>query len=283
MSTLSLISRNRCFNGEQRYYSHHAVTTESQMTFSVYLPDEAIAGKMCPAIVYLSGLTCNADNVTHKGHFQELCSELGIIFIAPDTSPRGEDVPNDERYYVGQGASYYVDATKAPWSTHFNMQSYIIEELYDLIRSHFPISSVGITGHSMGGHGALLLGFKYPSKFVSVSAIAPVAEASSSEWGQVAFGAYFGNDDSNWSQHDATQAIRTAGKQYSSILVDQGEADEFYLDGKLQTEKLHQACLAVKQPLTLRYQAEHDHSYYFIQTVLADHIRHHYQAAMMHG
>lgn len=283
MATLTLKSNNRCFDGEQRYYTHTSKATQSEMTFSIYLPDRAIAGKLCPAILYLSGLTCSPDNVTHKAHFQKLCSELGIIFIAPDTSPKGDEVPNDDRYYVGQGASYYVDATSAPWSEHFNMQRYIIDELYDLMRSQFPISSVGITGHSMGGHGALLLGFKYPSKFVSVSAIAPVCEASSSSWGEEAFTEYFGADKSAWTQHDAVQAILAAGKQYSSILVDQGAADEFYLEGKLQPEKLQQVCLKVTQPLTLRYQAGFDHSYYFIETVMADHIRHHHQAALIHG
>ena len=179
-------SVNRCFDGEQRYYSHQSAATKTPMTFSIYLPDEALAGQRCPAILYLSGLTCNADNVTHKAHFQQKCSELGMIFIAPDTSPRsseGNDVANDERYFVGQGASYYVDATQAPWAEHFNMQSYIVDELYDLLRSEFPIDSIGITGHSMGGHGALLLGFKFPGKFVSVSALSPVCAASESAWG----------------------------------------------------------------------------------------------------
>ena len=280
-------SVNRCFDGEQRYYSHQSAATKTPMTFSIYLPDEALAGQRCPAILYLSGLTCNADNVTHKAHFQQKCSELGMIFIAPDTSPRSSEgierseVPNDERYFVGQGASYYVDATQAPWAEHFNMQSYIVDELYDLLRSEFPIHSIGITGHSMGGHGALLLGFKFPGKFVSVSALSPVCAASESAWGQAAYTEYFGDDKSLWAQADASQIIEQFGQQYSSILVDQGAADEFLADGQLQTSKLQQACTNAKQPLTLRYQAGHDHSYYFIQTVINEHIEHHWRMAQL--
>ena len=283
-SKLNEVSVNRCFDGEQHYYSHQSSATKTPMTFSIYLPDEALAGNLCPALLYLSGLTCNADNVTHKAHFQQRCSELGMIFIAPDTSPRSTDtieVANDERYFVGQGASYYVDAVEAPWSEHFNMQSYIVEELYDLLRSEFPISSIGITGHSMGGHGALLLGFKYPSKFVSVSALSPVCSASESAWGQAAFTEYFGEDKSLWQQADASKVIEQAGQHYASLLVDQGAADNFLAEGQLQTEKLQQACDKAKQPLTLRYQAGHDHSYYFIQTVINDHIWHHYRMAQL--
>ncbi|MGM8897401.1 MULTISPECIES: S-formylglutathione hydrolase [unclassified Psychrobacter] len=277
-------SVNRCFDGEQHYYSHQSTATKTSMTFSIYLPDEALAGKDCPAILYLSGLTCNADNVTHKAHFQQRCSELGMIFIAPDTSPRSsedDDVPNDERYFVGQGASYYVDATCAPWAKNFNMQSYIVDELYDLLRSEFPISSIGVTGHSMGGHGALLLGFKFPSKFVSVSALSPVSAASESAWGEAAYTEYFGDDKAQWTQADATQTIKSVGRKYSSLLVDQGAADNFLAEGQLQTPKLQEACEEAKQPLTLRYQAGHDHSYYFIQTVINDHIEHHWRMAQL--
>ncbi|MBO1517035.1 S-formylglutathione hydrolase [Psychrobacter halodurans] len=281
-SQLTQLSVNRCFDGEQHYYSHQSTATKTAMTFSIYLPDEALAGRRCPAVLYLSGLTCNADNVTHKAHFQQKCSELGMIFIAPDTSPRSSesvDVPNDERYFVGQGASYYVDAAQAPWSEHFNMQSYIVDELYDLLRSEFPIDSIGVTGHSMGGHGALLLGFKFPSKFVSVSALSPVCAASESAWGEAAFTEYFGDDKAQWEQADAANTIEKVGQQYASILVDQGAADSFLADGQLQTNKLLDACEKAKQPLTLRYQAGHDHSYYFIQTFINDHIEHHWRMA----
>lgn len=284
-------SANRCFDGEQHYYSHQSSATKTLMTFSIYLPDKALTGQRCPAIMYLSGLTCNADNVTHKAHFQKKCSELGVIFIAPDTSPRSSpdtnaentsaenEVPNDERYFVGQGASYYVDASCAPWSENFNMQSYIVDELYDLLRAEFAISSIGIMGHSMGGHGALLLGFKFPSKFVSVSALSPVCAASESAWGQAAFTEYFGEDKALWQQFDASHTIETVGQQYSTILVDQGAADDFLAQGQLQPTKLQQACEKAQQPLTLRYQAGHDHSYYFIQSVMDDHIHHHCKAA----
>lgn len=279
---LTKVSRNRCFEGEQHYYSHHSTSTKTPMTFSIYLPDEALTGQRCPAILYLSGLTCNADNVTHKAHFQEKCSELGMIFIAPDSSPRNsedEEIANDKRYFVGQGASFYVDATCAPWSENFNMQSYIVDELYDLLRAEFAISSIGIMGHSMGGHGALLLGFKFPSKFVSVSALAPVCAASESAWGQAAFTEYFGKDQSAWQDSDASLTIEQVGQQYLNILVDQGADDEFLAEGQLQTTKLQQACVKAKQPLTLRYQAGHDHSYYFIQSMMDDHITHHCKAA----
>lgn len=281
---LTQTSTNRCFDGEQHYYSHQSLATKTEMSFSIYLPDEALAGQLCPAILYLSGLTCNADNVTHKAHFQRKCSELGIIFIAPDTSPRSSEsvkVSNDERYFVGQGASYYVDATQAPWADNFNMKSYIVDELYDLLRSEFAISSIGIMGHSMGGHGALLLGFTCPSKFVSVSALSPVCAASESAWGQAAYAEYFGDDKAVWQQFDASYAIAKAGQQYASILVDQGGADEFLAQGQLQTVKLQQACEQAQQPLTLRYQAGHDHSYYFIQTVIEDHIWHHWRMAQL--
>ncbi|WP_435979064.1 S-formylglutathione hydrolase [Psychrobacter sp. DM4] len=283
-SQMTQISVNRCFDGEQHYYRHESPATKTSMTFSIYLPDEALAGQRCPAILYLSGLTCNADNVTHKAHFQQKCSELGMIFIAPDTSPRSSDddeVPDDERYFVGQGASYYVDATKAPWSENFNMQSYIVDELYDLLRSEFAISSIGIMGHSMGGHGALLLGFKFPSKFVSVSALSPVCAASESDWGQAAYTEYFGDDKELWTQADAAHTIARVGQQYAGVLVDQGAADNFLAEGQLQTEKLQQACDKAEQPLTLRYQAGHDHSYYFIQTVINDHIWHHWRMAQL--
>ncbi|WP_201583736.1 S-formylglutathione hydrolase [Psychrobacter sp. HII-4] len=281
-SQLTQLSVNRCFDGEQHYYSHQSTATKTAMTFSIYLPDEALAGRRCPAVLYLSGLTCNADNVTHKAHFQQKCSELGMIFIAPDTSPRSSDdidVADDERYFVGQGASYYVDAAQAPWSEHFNMQSYIVDELYDLLRSEFPIDSIGVTGHSMGGHGALLLGFKFPSKFVSVSALSPVCAASESAWGEAAFTEYFGDDKAQWAQADAAKTIEKVGQQYTSILVDQGAADNFLADGQLQTNKLLDACEKAKQPLTLRYQAGHDHSYYFIQTFINDHIEYHWRMA----
>lgn len=283
-SKLTQVSANRCFDGEQHYYSHDSSATKTAMTFSIYLPDEALRGQRCPAILYLSGLTCNADNVTHKAHFQQKCSELGIIFIAPDSSPRSSDeseVPNDERYFVGQGASYYVDATQAPWATHFNMQSYIVEELYDLLRAEFAITSIGIMGHSMGGHGALMLGFKYPGKFVSVSALAPVCAASESAWGQAAYTEYFGDDKTAWQDSDAAHTIEKVGQQYPSILVDQGGADNFLAEGQLQPSKLQQACEKAQQPLTLRYQAGHDHSYYFIQTVINDHIWHHFRMAQL--
>ena len=279
---LTQVSSNRCFVGEQYYYSHQSEATKTPMSFSIYLPDKALLGQSCPAILYLSGLTCNADNVTHKAHFQQQCSELGMIFIAPDTSPRsseGSDVANDERYFVGQGASYYVDATQAPWANNFNMQSYIVDELYELLRAEFAISSIGIMGHSMGGHGALLLGFKFPNKFISVSALSPVCAASESAWGQAAFTEYFGEDKSAWQQADASFIIEQVGQQYSHILVDQGADDEFLADGQLQTPKLQQACQNAQQPLTLRYQAGYDHSYYFIQSMMEDHIDHHYKAA----
>lgn len=281
--TLHLISKNRCFQGEQRYYQHDSEVTKSTMSFSIYLPDEALAGQACPTVLYLSGLTCSPDNVTHKGHFQQKCSELGVIFIAPDTSPKGDDIPDDERYYLGQAASYYVNATQAPWQTNYQMQSYLVEELYDLVREHFSISSIGIMGHSMGGHGALMLGFKFPSQFVSVSAIAPICSASSSQWGQEGFAMYLGEDSALWANYDAAHVIAQANSKFNDLLVDQGQADEFYKQGQLQPQKLIQACEQVEQPLTYRLHAGFDHSYYFIKTVMPDHIEYHWQKAQLHG
>ena len=285
-SALTQVSVNRCFDGEQHYYRHQSSSTNTPMTFSIYLPDEALAGQLCPAVLYLSGLTCNADNVTQKAHVQQKCSELGMIFIAPDTSPRSDtdnniEVADDERFFVGQAASYYVNATQAPWAEHYQMQTYIVDELYDLLRSEFAISSIGIMGHSMGGHGALLLGFTYPSKFISVSAIAPLCAASRSTWGKVAYQEYFGDDQEKWDAADASKVIIKAGRQYNQLLVDQGGADDFYLQGELQPEALQAACKEAEQPLTLRYQAGFDHSYYFVQSIIADHIEHHFRMAQL--
>lgn len=280
--SLTLTASNRCFQGEQRYYQHSSTSTSSPMSFSIYLPDAALARQPCTAIMYLSGLTCSPDNVTHKAHFQQLCSELDVIFIAPDTSPKGEAIPDDECDYVGQAASYYVDASQSPWAENFQMQTYLVDELYGLLREHFPIASMGLMGHSMGGHGALLLAFKYPSLFISVSALSPICALSESAWGQQALTAMMGADSSSWADCDASQVIRKVGRLYPEVLVDQGMADEFFTDGQLQTDKLMQACQAVSQPLSLRYHAGFDHSYYFIQSFINDHISHHWRASQLH-
>lgn len=280
MTNITIKSTNKSFGGEQRYYTHTSSVIGLPMTFSVYLPPQYLAGNACPAVMYLSGLTCSADNVTHKGFFQETAAKLGMIVIAPDTSPRSTedvDVPNDDAYDLGQGAGFYVDATQAPWAEHFKMQSYIVDELYDLVMAEFKPSSIGLFGHSMGGHGALTLGFKFPEKFASISAFAPINNPIQVPWGQKCFMAYLGEDQESWKPHDACELIAQKGKQFEHILVDQGSDDEFL--AQLLPDNLQAACEKAGQPLTLRMQQGYDHSYYFISTFMAEHLQFHFEAA----
>ena len=283
-SLLEEIGSNLSFGGQQLRYRHHSNILNCDMTFSIYLPPQAKQAPK-PVLYWLSGLTCTDENFVTKAGAQQYAAEYGVAIVCPDTSPRGEGVPDDEEgsYDFGLGAGFYVNATEEPWATHYQMYDYVVEELPALINAEFPVdgSKVAISGHSMGGHGALLLGFKFPSKFVSVSALSPVCAASESAWGQAAYTEYFGDDQSLWTQADASKMIEKVGQQYSSILVDQGGDDNFLAEGQLQTSKLQAACEKAKQPLTLRYQAGHDHSYYFIQTVINEHIEHHWHMAQL--
>lgn len=272
--TIDTVSEVRSHGGVQGVYTHASAATGTPMTFSVFVPDHE-SGTKLPVVWYLSGLTCTHANVTEKGEFRAACTELGLILVAPDTSPRGDGVANDDAYDMGQGAGFYVDATEAPWNAHFRMRSYIEQELPDLIATAFPVdmSRQGITGHSMGGHGALTIGLRNPGRYRSISAFAPIVAPSQVPWGQKALRGYLGDDLQAWRAHDAVALIED-GARTADLLVDQGAADNF-LGEQLRPELLAQACAAAGIPLTLRMQPGYDHSYYFISTFMADHLRWH--------
>ena len=273
--TLETISTNTAFGGQQGVYRHQSEETGTPMTFAVYLPPQALAGERCPVLWYLSGLTCTHANVMEKGEYRRACAEAGIIFVAPDTSPRGEDVPDDEAYDFGQGAGFYVDAKEEPFTRNYRMESYVIAELPNLIAENFPVDMErqSITGHSMGGHGALVLALKNEDRFKSVSAFAPIASPMNCPWGEKAFPKYLGTDRASWSAYDST-ALIADGARMPDILVDQGDADNF-LEEQLKPELLKEACEKAGQPLTLRMQPGYDHSYYFISTFMGEHVAWH--------
>ncbi|HEY0446920.1 MAG TPA: S-formylglutathione hydrolase [Allosphingosinicella sp.] len=272
---METVSTAKCFGGTQGVYRHKSRETGTDMTFSVYLPPQAGEGRRLPVVWYLSGLTCTHANVTEKGGFQRACAELGLIFVAPDTSPRGPDVPDDAAYDFGQGAGFYVDATEAPFAANYRMYSYVSAELPELVGQRFPadLSRQSITGHSMGGHGALTLALKNPDRFRSVSAFAPIVAPSRVPWGEKALGRYLGPDRSAWWHHDAVQLIEH-GARVDEILVDQGTSDSF-LERELKPALLEEACRDASIGLTLRLQEGYDHSYYFIATFMEDHLRWH--------
>ena len=274
---LDTLSTTRAHGGVQGVYSHASSATGTPMTFSVFVPP---GDGPFPVLFYLSGLTCTHSNVTEKGEYRSACAEAGIVFVAPDTSPRnseegGEGVPDDDAYDFGQGAGFYVDATQAPWSEHFRMRTYIESELPALIAEHFPVDMTrqSITGHSMGGHGALTVALRNPDRFRSVSAFAPITHPSTVPWGEKALSGYLGDDREAWAEYDAVDLIRS-GARVPALLVDQGGADQF-LQEQLKPELLREACDAAGQPLTLNIREGYDHSYYFVSTFMADHIRWH--------
>ncbi|MDR6708124.1 MULTISPECIES: S-formylglutathione hydrolase [unclassified Novosphingobium] len=272
--TLEMISSNRSFGGTQGVYAHDSQQTSTRMTFSVFVPDHA-PGARLPVLWYLSGLTCTHANVTEKGEFRRACAEAGVIFVAPDTSPRGDDVADDDAYDFGKGAGFYVDATQQPWSPHFRMRSYIEGELPALLAEHFPadMERQGITGHSMGGHGALTIALRNAGRFRSVSAFAPIVSPLNCPWGEKALGGYLGDDRGAWREYDAVALIED-GARLPDLLVDQGEADGF-LEGQLKTQLLVEACEKAGQLTTIRMQPGYDHSYYFISTFMAEHVAWH--------
>lgn len=272
---METVSTNRAHSGTQAVYRHASTATGTPMTFSVFVPDHAEGAKL-PVLWYLSGLTCTHANVTEKGEYRAACAEQGVIFIAPDTSPRGDDVPDDEAYDFGKGAGFYVDATEDPWAANFRMRSYVEDELPGLILREFPMADLGrqgITGHSMGGHGALTIGLRNPDRFRSVSAFAPIVAPSQCPWGEKALGGYLGQDRAAWRLHDAVALIED-GARLPELLVDQGEADAFLTD-QLKPELLAAACREAGIDLTLRMQPGYDHSYYFISSFMADHVAWH--------
>ena len=273
---LETVSEVRAHGGVQGVYRHPSVQTKTPMTFSVFVPEHAPGAKL-PVVWYLSGLTCTHANVTEKGEHRAACAELGLIFVAPDTSPRGEAVPDDPQgaYDFGLGAGFYVDATEAPYAANYRMWSYVAEELPALVAEHFPadMDRQSLMGHSMGGHGALTIGLSFPGRYQAISAFSPIVAPSQVAWGEKAFGGYLGQDRGAWRRHDAVALIED-GARAPALLVDQGEADPF-LAGQLRPELLEAACAAAGQPLTLRSHAGDDHSYYFISTFMADQLSWH--------
>jgi S-formylglutathione hydrolase len=273
---LDTVSTNFAFGGVQGVYKHASSSTGTEMTFSVFVPPHADGAKL-PVLWYLSGLTCTHANVTDKGEFRRLCSELGIIFVAPDTSPRGEGVADDAEgaWDFGLGAGFYVNATQEPYAAHYRMRDYIESELPALVAEHFPadMARQGITGHSMGGHGALTIALRNPERFKSVSAFAPIVSPLNCPWGHKALGGYLGADQSTWAEYDACALIE-GGARLPDLLVDQGEADGFLAE-QLKTGLLALACKKAGQKATIRMQAGYDHSYYFISTFMGDHLKWH--------
>jgi S-formylglutathione hydrolase len=273
--SLTVKSSNRAFGGVQGVYEHASTATGTPMTFSVFVPEHR-AGTRLPVLWYLSGLTCTHANVTEKGEFRRACAEHGVIFVAPDTSPRGDGVPDDDAYDFGKGAGFYVDATEAPWAANFRMRSYIEDELPALIAAEFAMADMarqGITGHSMGGHGALTIALRNPERFRSVSAFAPIVSPLHCPWGEKALTGYLGADRAGWRPYDAC-ALIDDGARVPEILVDQGDADQFVAE-QLKPELLADACHRAGIDLTLRLQPGYDHSYYFISTFMADHVAWH--------
>ncbi len=272
---LELLNQARCFGGEQRYYKHASTALACDMRFSVYLPPQAQKAD-CPVVWYLSGLTCTEDNATVKAGFQRTAAELGLIIVCPDTSPRGDHVPDDEAYDFGKGAGFYLDATEQPWVKNFQMETYITKELSELIGAELPVdmSKQGITGHSMGGHGALTLALKNPERYKSVSAFSPICSPIECPWGRKALAGYLGQNQAAWRRHDACALLADNGPIDAEILVDQGLADDF-LETQLKPELLEAAAETSGQKITVRRQAGYDHSYFFIASFIEDHLRFH--------
>ena len=278
MAPIELVEAHPSFGGVQGVYRHRSSATRTDMTFAVFTPPHRDGARL-PVVWYLSGLTCTHANVMEKGEYRRACAELGLIFVAPDTSPRGESVPDDPAgaYDFGLGAGFYVDAAEAPYAANYRMWSYIADELPALVGGHFPIDLArqSIMGHSMGGHGALTMALGNPGRFKAVSAFAPIVAPSQVPWGRKALGGYLGPDRAAWRRHDAVALIED-GARVADILVDQGGADPF-LSEQLKPELLKAACAAAGIPLTLRTQPGYDHSYYFISTFMADHLAWHHE------
>ena len=272
---MEIVSETKSHGGCQLVVRHPSAATSTDMSFSIFLPPQVEQAGRLPVVWYLSGLTCTHGNVTEKGEYRAACAELGLVFVAPDTSPRGDDVPDVEEYDFGKGAGFYVDATEEPWTRHYRMWSYVTDELPRLVAGEFPVDldRQGITGHSMGGHGALTVALNFPGRFRSVSAFAPIVAPSEVPWGRKALAGYLGDDRASWRKHDAVALIED-GARSSEILVDVGDADPF-IEKELRPGLLDRACASAGIPLTLRIQPGYDHSYYFISTFMPEHMRWH--------
>ncbi|TWI05925.1 S-formylglutathione hydrolase [Luteimonas cucumeris] len=270
---MELIEQHTCFGGRQEVWRHRSGVLDCEMRFAVYLPPQARQRRL-PVLYWLSGLTCSEQNFITKAGAQRHAAEHGVILVAPDTSPRGDGVANDEAYDLGQGAGFYVNATQAPWSSHFRMYDYVVDELPRLVEAHFPADDRrSISGHSMGGHGALVVALRNPGRYRSASAFSPIVAPSQVAWGEKAFAAYLGDDREAWKAYDAVELLRTAPEKLP-LLVDQGDADEF-LESQLRPELLRAAAEVAGHPLQLRMQPGYDHSYYFIGSFIGEHIAHH--------
>lgn len=273
---LENLSQNKVFGGWHKQYMHHSDSLDCEMRFAVFIPEQVTPDKPAPVLYWLSGLTCTDENFMQKAAAFHKASELGIVIVAPDTSPRGDNVADDPEgnYDLGLGAGFYLNATQAPWKTHYRMYDYIVTELPKLIEDYFPVTSKrSIAGHSMGGHGALTIGIKNPDKYESISAFSPICHPIDCPWGQKAFTAYLGDDQQQWCNHDATELIQKKGCE-SPILIDQGEADSF-LQEQLKPQHLQKVALEKNVNITLRMHPGYDHSYYFIQTFINDHLEFH--------
>lgn len=279
VNSMEKLADNKCFGGRQLQYQHASSVLNCDMRFSIFLPPQAQDGPV-PVLYWLSGLTCTDENFVHKAGAQRYAAEYGVAIVAPDTSPRGDSVPDDPdgSYDFGLGAGFYVNATQAPWDTHYRMYDYVASELPELIGQSFPVDVArsGIMGHSMGGHGALTIGLKNPTRFKSISAFAPIVAPSQCPWGEKALSRYLGDDREHWRDFDACELIRRAGTVQLPILIDQGDADDFLID-QLKPELLQRACALEEYEMTLRLQPGYDHSYYFIASFIGEHIAFHSQ------
>ncbi|MEH6500737.1 MAG: S-formylglutathione hydrolase [Pseudoalteromonas distincta] len=276
--SLELVAANKSFGGWHKRYRHRSSTLNCDMVFAVYLPPQADQGKPLPVVYWLSGLTCTDENFMQKAGAQRIAAELGLVIVAPDTSPRGDGVPDDPdgAYDFGSGAGFYINATEQPWARHYQMYDYVVDELPQLVEANFPVSAKrSICGHSMGGHGALICALKNPGRYQSVSALAPITNPSQVPWGQKALGRYLGDNPADWKAWDTCELLAGASERLP-LLVDQGEGDDFL--AQLRPEALEAAAQSAGHPLTLRRQPGYDHSYYFIASFIEDHLRHHAQA-----
>lgn len=275
MTSLKLVSSVRCFEGEQRRYEHQAKTLDCTMQFSVFLPPQALDGGHVPAVLWLSGLTCTDENFSAKAGAQRIAAELGLALIIPDTSPRGDQVADDDAYDFGKGAGFYVNATEHPWAKHYQMYDYITKELLDEVHSALPLNGrLSISGHSMGGHGALIMALRETDRFESVSAFAPIAHPSACPWGLKAFSGYLGEDRDAWQHYDAVALLRQ-GKKCPPLLVDQGSNDNFLAE-QLNFSLLEETVAEQNVLAQLRMQEGYDHSYYFIASFIEEHLRFHH-------